>query len=186
MAAKADLRGRRFDRVMVLYAVQATREGQMWLCVCDCGNHFFRRTGALLKGSKHTACPRCRPDIWSRARAKHGASRTDAMGGKERLYTIWRDMRKRCRNPKVRTYKHYGGRGIEVCPDWATYPPFREWALSHGYTDKLSIERKDSNGHYNPLNCEWITRAENTARRNRELRGVKLGPRKPKIPAELH
>jgi hypothetical protein len=37
---------------------------------------------------------------------------------------------------------------------------FREWALTNGYDDTLSIERIDFNGDYEPSNCTWIPRSE--------------------------
>ena len=37
---------------------------------------------------------------------------------------------------------------------------FKEWALSHGYEDGLTIEREDVNGDYCPENCKWIPQAE--------------------------
>jgi hypothetical protein len=56
-------------------------------------------------------------------------------------------------------YPRYGGRGIRVCKEWSdSFEAFRDWALSNGYTDKLTIDRRDNDGHYNPDNCRWVTR----------------------------
>lgn len=87
----------------------------------------------------------------------HGASST-------RLYRIWDSMRRRCENPNHAAYYLYGARGIRICEPWRTFEPFREWALAHGYKSGLSIDRIRSNGDYEPDNCQWITRSENTTR----------------------
>jgi len=72
-------------------------------------------------------------------------------------------MRSRCADPDN---KHYGAKGISVCPEWGDFAAFRAWALSAGYDDSLSIDRIDSDEGYSPENCEWVTPAENTRRAN--------------------
>ena len=34
------------------------------------------------------------------------------------LYGVWTDMNRRCYSPNRKDFKHYGGRGIEVCNEW--------------------------------------------------------------------
>ena len=46
------------------------------------------------------------------------------------------------------------------------YTPFKEWALKNGYKEGLTIERINPKGNYEPNNCEWITKGENSRRRN--------------------
>jgi len=82
-------------------------------------------------------------------------------------------MRQRCQNPKSDAWKWYGAKGISVCPEWADYCTFREWALSSGYVDGLSIDRVDSSGDYEPTNCRWITTKENGVRALDEYRHQK-------------
>ncbi len=50
----------------------------------------------------------------------------------------------------------YGGRGITICDEWRAFAGFQAWAMTSGYRDDLTIERKDVDGGYCPDNCEWI------------------------------
>ena len=84
---------------------------------------------------------------------------THGMSG-TRLYSIWRDMKNRCNGLKKRDKKNYFERGITYCIDWERFEPFKDWALSDGYRDDLTLDRVDNNGNYEPNNCRWITRAE--------------------------
>ena len=83
-------------------------------------------------------------------------------GTKEPLYSVWSGMKARCYNCNSDHYKFYGGKGISVCKAWLHYEPFRWWALEHGYSPGLSIDRIDSTKDYCPENCQWITLSENS------------------------
>ena len=105
---------------------------------------------------------------------RHGDSRT-------RLYHIYELMKQRC-NPKYKNiarYKNYAGRGIKVCDEWVgakSFPVFKEWALSHGYNEELTLERIDVDGDYSPQNCKWIPKSEQVlnTRVSRKLNGISL------------
>lgn len=88
-----------------------------------------------------------------------------------RLYRIWADMRTRCNNPNFTKYADYGGRGISVCEDWQRFKPFQAWAMENGYSDALTLDRKDNNEGYSPENCRWVTQKEqcNNKRNNHLL-----------------
>ena len=78
------------------------------------------------------------------------------------LYCIWSSMKRRCENPNMQNYKYYGAKGVRVCDSWHDFTVFRQWAESHGYKDGLSIDRIDSGGNYEPSNCRWVTKGQNS------------------------
>ena len=94
------------------------------------------------------------------AATKHG-------GHKDRLYQTWADMKNRCNSSSNPRYHNYGGKGVIVCKEWKQYQPFKDWALTNGYTSELTIDRINNDGNYEPSNCEWVTIQENLKRRNK-------------------
>lgn len=84
-----------------------------------------------------------------------------------RLHRIWYSMRDRCNREKHSAYSNYGGRGIKVCKEWDEYEAFRDWALTNGYSDSLTLDRIDVNGNYEPSNCRWATMKEQCANKRR-------------------
>lgn len=94
---------------------------------------------------------------------KHG----DAVVGRvARLYSCWHTMKDRCSRGNCRDFKSYGGRGIKVCREWLNYIPFKKWAIENGYNDTLTIDRIDNDGDYTPINCQWISKSENSTKSN--------------------
>ncbi len=76
-----------------------------------------------------------------------------------RLYNIWTHMKQRCYNPKNSRYANYHDRGITVCDEWRNdFMAFRKWALENGYSENLTLDRKDNDGNYCPENCHWTTK----------------------------
>lgn len=74
------------------------------------------------------------------------------------LYACWDAMKRRCYSPNNKEYFRYGARGISVCERWMKFEHFVE---DMGERPKgLTLERKNNDGNYEPGNCRWATRAE--------------------------
>ena len=147
--------GEKFNRLTVISqdSSKKNKKHRYYLCHCDCGKTVSVRSSDLRTGNTKS-CGCLKRERLVEMTTTHGESKT-------KLYNVWNGMMTRCNNPKSDHFYRYGGRGIKVCDEWLhNYTAFRDWALSHGYEDGLTIDRIDVDGNYNPDNCRWITSAE--------------------------
>lgn len=75
-----------------------------------------------------------------------------------RTYQAWADMKSRCSNPRQPKFAYYGGRGITVCERWLKFENFL--ADMGEAPEGLTLDRINNDGNYEPSNCRWATRFE--------------------------
>lgn len=151
-----DITGQTFGDWTVIKRVYDTgkkKNGALWLCRCVCGTEKVK-SGTQLRSGNTKGCGCKQGERNGKAHSTHRMTKT-------RLYREWRTMRDRCNNPRNISYPNYGGKGIKVCNEWnCSFESYRDWALSHGYDDSLTIERNNINDDYKPSNCRWATYKE--------------------------
>ena len=158
---REDLTGNKYSRLTVIErgidVKFKSSNKSTWVCKCDCGNVIEVTTGSLKSGNtKSCGCYKRDMTIKSNKenKTKHGLEFHP-------LYPTWIDMNRRCYNLNAKSYKYYGARGISVCEEWREVPnDFIEWVVNE--TDwyngcRLSLDRIDVNGNYEPSNCRFTT-----------------------------
>lgn len=155
--------GQRFGKLTVLsFGFNESLSRNTWICQCDCGN-----TVEVYPANARAGRVRSCGCAQIESATTHGMRNT-------RIYRIWVDMRRRCRDEKHETYKNYGARGISVCEEWnSSFESFMKWAFENNYADDLTIDRVDVNGNYEPSNCRWAT-TKQQARNRRNTRYLEV------------
>lgn len=121
----------------------------MWSCRCVCGAFVILATHHFAD-RRAPSCEACAPRVgWT----------------KDSAYSCWRAMIGRCEEPSTTGYRLYGGRGIRVCARWRR--SFLDFLADVGPRPSAdhSLGRIDHDGHYEPGNVRWETKAQQLASR---------------------
>ena len=135
-----------------------------------CGKKFFAERSKVLSGTRRCCSKSCRGLAGRMHQPKHHGrppKHGGCVNGKvSRLYRIWAGIKRRCHCPYFTPYGAYGARGIRMCKEWRqSFAVFMNWAVTHGYNDRLQCDRINNNLGYSPDNCRWVTPAQNCANR---------------------
>lgn len=164
-----NLLGKRFGRLLVVGRETRDKYGRLlWDCVCDCGNTCSISGSTLMSGdSKSCGC--LHVELLIRNSIKHCGK---INGKASREYQSWQDAKARCFNPKNKSFKNYGERGITVCKEWKN--SFERFLNDMGKCPTgYTLERKDNDGNYTPDNCIWSSR-KNQNRNKRTNRKITI------------
>jgi hypothetical protein len=148
---KRELKGLKFERLLVVERVANKNKKTAWMCLCDCGKKTIKTTNALQSGVKTCGC--LTKEKTSQRFKTHGLRNHE-------LYIVWKSIFNRTSKPNYKGYHRYGGRGIEMCSRWKN--SFTDFLNDVGErpTKKHSLDRIDNDGNYEPSNIRWATQKE--------------------------
>lgn len=78
-------------------------------------------------------------------------------------YMCWRDMMRRCYDPRRAHYQRWGAKGITVCERWHKFDNFL--ADMGDKPPGKTLDRKEGAKGYSKSNCRWATTMEQAQNR---------------------
>lgn len=161
MGKALDLTNERFGSLVAIRLEKyVPNSGNFWLCRCDCGKECSVVVRSLRYGSTRSCGCLSKANYFKRT---HGFT-SRRVHNEKVFHRKWCSMFQRCYNPKNKSFKDYGGRGIVVVKRWHKFENFRDDMYTefvshfenHG-SRNTQLERRDNNASYSRENCLFTT-----------------------------
>lgn len=162
------------DKLTILSIGNQSWNKRKVLCKCKCGNI---KEILMTNFYKIKSCGCLQNENRVKSSTKHGhAKKVDPY--RRKWYDRWNSMVKRCYNPKTRSYKNYGGRGIKVCDRWLepngvgceNYYNDIHNILGPQPSLEHSLDRINNDGIYEITNLRWATNSEQVKNQRRNIK----------------
>lgn len=160
---RMDIAGQTFNLLTAEHFVETNNNRHtVWRFKCRCGNYVNKIAKEVKRGKiKSCGC------LIGNTTIVHG-------NFENQFYGFWTRLKNRCNNPKYKSYKHYGGRGVGYTVRWEKFKNFEKDMLER-YNEAskkfgkehLSLDRIDTDGNYCKENCRFIpNELQNSNRQN--------------------
>jgi hypothetical protein len=142
--------------------IPGSKQGVYWLVRCSFCGESRELPGTMLRAGKFRSCGCSKFSQNASLALRHGMSNNPEYGA-------WRAMRARCSNPKLKCYHNYGGRGIQVCAEWAeSFEAFYRH-IGPRPSPRHSLDRIDNSRGYEPGNVRWALPMQQNRNSRRNL-----------------
>lgn len=153
-ARSADITGQTFGRLTAVRFVRMNHNSkQVWRFKCECGRTTEKVANTVMSDARRGHKPGCGCQQYAGGRRTHGMHGT-------REYFVWKGIKQRCLDKNSVSYHNYGGRGVTICDRWRE--DFAAFLADMGPAPsrRHTVEREDNDKGYEPGNCRWATRGE--------------------------
>lgn len=160
-----DITGQKFNRLTAIShsGNKNKHNGLLWNFVCDCGNTIEQEAYPVTSGTTKS-CGCYAKEVAGKASVTHGFS-----GSLE--YAVWDKLKARILDPNNKNYHRYGGRGLNIEPEWITDMEafYQHLGPKPDEENRYTVGRIDNNLGYVKGNIRWETYSKQAHNRSKMI-----------------